>query len=62
MRDGQGEILVPERRWLRHLVLRAGQPVVPTLRIARPHGAGSRRVTQTVTDCAVNRVIATAIA
>jgi len=35
MRDGQGEILVAEQRWLRRLVLRAGQPVVPTLRLAR---------------------------
>jgi len=35
MRDGQGEILVAERRWLPRLVLRAGQPVVPTLRLVR---------------------------
>jgi len=46
MRDGQGEILVAERRWLPRLVLRAGQPVVPTLRlVTRRHGTGSRRVT-----------------
>jgi hypothetical protein len=35
MRDGQGEILVAERRWLPRLVLRAGQPVIPTLRLLR---------------------------
>jgi dihydroorotase len=35
MRDGQGEILVAERRWIPGLVLRAGQPVVPTLRLVR---------------------------
>jgi hypothetical protein len=35
MRDGQGEILVAERRWIPHLVLRAGQPIVPTLRLVR---------------------------
>jgi hypothetical protein len=35
MRDGQGEILVAKRRWIPRLVLRAGQPVVPTLRLVR---------------------------
>jgi dihydroorotase len=35
MRDGKGEILVAKRRWIPHLVLRAGQPVVPTLRLVR---------------------------
>jgi hypothetical protein len=35
MRDGQGEILVAERRWIPRLVLRGGQPVVPTLRLVR---------------------------
>jgi dihydroorotase len=35
LRDGQGEILVVERRWIPRLVLRAGQPVVPTLRLVR---------------------------
>jgi len=35
MLDGQGEILVAERRWIPRLVLRAGQPVVPTLRLVR---------------------------
>ena len=35
MRDGQGEILVAERRWIPHLVLRAGQPIVPTRRLVR---------------------------
>ena len=35
MRDGQSEILVAERRWIPRLVLRAGQPVIPTLRLVR---------------------------
>jgi dihydroorotase len=35
MYDGQGEILVAERRWIPRLVLRAGQPVIPTLRLVR---------------------------
>jgi dihydroorotase len=35
MRDGQGQILVAERRWIPRLVLRAGQPVIPTLRLVR---------------------------
>jgi hypothetical protein len=35
MRDGQGEILVAERRWIPHLVLHAGQPIAPTLRLVR---------------------------
>jgi dihydroorotase len=35
MRDGQGEILVAGRRWIPHLVLRAGHPIVPTLRLVR---------------------------
>jgi dihydroorotase len=35
MRDGQGNILVAERRWIPRLVLRAGQPVIPTLRLVR---------------------------
>jgi dihydroorotase len=35
MRDGQGEILVAERRWIPRLVLRAGQPVIPNLRLVR---------------------------
>jgi dihydroorotase len=35
MRDGQGEILVAERRWIPRLVLRAGQSVIPTLRLVR---------------------------
>jgi predicted amidohydrolase len=26
MRDGQGEVLIAERRWIPRLVLRAGQP------------------------------------
>jgi hypothetical protein len=39
MRDGQGEILMAQRRWIPRLVLRAGQPVAPTLRL----GATSRR-------------------
>jgi dihydroorotase len=35
MRDGQGEILVVERRWIPRLVLHAGEPVNPTLRLVR---------------------------
>jgi hypothetical protein len=35
MRDGQGEILVAKRRWIPRLVLRAAQPIVPTLRLVR---------------------------
>ena len=35
MRDGQAEVLRVERRWIPRLVLRAGQPVVPTLRLVR---------------------------
>jgi dihydroorotase len=35
MYDGQGEILVAERRWIPRLVLRAGQRVIPTLRLVR---------------------------
>jgi hypothetical protein len=35
MRDGQGEILVVERRWIPRLALRAGRPVNPTLRLVR---------------------------
>jgi dihydroorotase len=35
MRDGQGEILVVERRWIPRLVLRAGRAVIPTLRLVR---------------------------
>jgi dihydroorotase len=35
MRDGQGETLVAERRWIPRLVLRAGQPIVPSLRLVR---------------------------
>jgi dihydroorotase len=35
LRDGQGEILMAERRWIPRLVLRAGQPIVPSLRLVR---------------------------
>jgi dihydroorotase len=35
LHDGQGEILVAQRRWIPRLVLRAGQPMVPTLRLVR---------------------------
>jgi dihydroorotase len=35
MRDGQGEILVVEQRWIPRLVLRAGQPLISTLRLVR---------------------------
>ena len=35
MRDGQGKILVVERRWIPRFVLRAGRPVIPTLRLVR---------------------------
>ncbi len=33
--DSQGEALIGERRWLPHLVLRAGEPIVPSLRLLR---------------------------
>ena len=33
--DSQPEVLMAERRWLPHLVLRAGEPIVPTLRLLR---------------------------
>ena len=35
LRDGQGETLVAERRWIPRLVLRAGQSIVPKLRLVR---------------------------
>jgi dihydroorotase len=35
MRDGQGEVLRVEQRWIPRLVLRAGQPVIPSLRLVR---------------------------
>lgn len=35
MRDGQDETIVTERRWIPQLVLRAGRPIVPSLRLAR---------------------------
>jgi hypothetical protein len=35
MRYGQGEVLVAERRWIPRLVLRAGEPIVPSLRLVR---------------------------
>ena len=35
MRDGQGEVLVAKRRWIPRLVLRAGDPIVPNLRLVR---------------------------
>jgi dihydroorotase len=40
--DSQGEALIAERRWLPQLVLRAGEPIVPTLRLLRDVGAGPR--------------------
>lgn len=33
--DGQGEVLMAERRWLPSLVVRAGEPIVPNLRLVR---------------------------
>lgn len=33
--DSQGDALVAERRWLPHLVIRAGEPTVPSLRLVR---------------------------
>jgi dihydroorotase len=38
MRDGQGETLVAGRRWIPRLVLRAGKPIVPNLRLVRDVG------------------------
>lgn len=35
LRDSQGESLIAERRWLPCLVVRAGEPIVPTLRLLR---------------------------
>ena len=35
MRDGQGEVLVAKRRWIPRLVLRAGEPILPSLRLVR---------------------------
>jgi dihydroorotase len=35
MRDGQGEVLVAKRRWIPRLVLRAGDPILPSLRLVR---------------------------
>jgi dihydroorotase len=47
MRDGQGETLVAARRWIPRLVLRAGQPIIPTLRLVRdvtaPGGAAQQQ-------------------
>ena len=63
MRDGQGEILVAERRWLPRPRARAGQPVVPTGWLVRDVAApAARAYRKTVIDCAVDRAIATAIA
>jgi len=61
LRDGQGEIVVAERRWIPRLVLRPGQPVVSTLRLVcvRRHGARSRRLTPIHYGvAAVDRIIA----
>ena len=33
--DSRGEVLVAERRWIPRLVVRAGQPIVPSLRLVR---------------------------
>lgn len=33
--DSQGEALIADRRWVPHLVVRAGEPIVPTLRLLR---------------------------
>lgn len=33
--DSRGEVLVVPRRWIPHLVLRAGRPIVPSLRLVR---------------------------
>jgi len=33
--DSQGEVLIAEERWLPHLVVRAGEPISPTLRLLR---------------------------
>jgi dihydroorotase len=33
--DSQAEVLMAARRWLPHLVLRAGEPIVPSLRLLR---------------------------
>jgi dihydroorotase len=41
--DSQGEALIAERRWLPHLVLRAGEPIVPTLRLLRDVVASPQR-------------------
>jgi dihydroorotase len=38
--DSQGETLIAERRWIPQLVLRAGEPIVPTLRLLRDIVAG----------------------
>jgi dihydroorotase len=35
LRDGQGETLMAERRWIPRLVLRAGRRIVPSLRLVR---------------------------
>jgi dihydroorotase len=40
--DSQGGALIAERRWLPHLVLRAGEPIVPTLRLLRDVVASPR--------------------
>jgi dihydroorotase len=40
--DSQGESLIAERRWLPHLVVRAGEPIAPTLRLLRDVVASPR--------------------
>jgi dihydroorotase len=40
--DSLDEALIAERRWLPHLVLRAGEPIVPTLRLLRDVVASPR--------------------
>jgi dihydroorotase len=41
--DSQGEALVTERRWLPHLVIRAGEPIVPSRRLLRDLTAAPAR-------------------
>ena len=35
LHDSQGESLIAKRWWLPHLVIRAGEPIIPTLRLLR---------------------------
>ena len=63
LRDGQGEVLIAEQRWIPRLVLRAGQPIAPSLRLVRDIIAPDAAAIGADRDAiaTVKRVIATAL-